>query len=70
MIVKSLANGAWGKRTRKTPNNWIEFYGCMQNKAALSCVCVLSAVICALKRQAASLIPGKEKKDLNPINNL
>jgi hypothetical protein len=34
----------------------------MQNKPALSCVCVLPAVICALKRQAASLTLGKEKR--------
>jgi hypothetical protein len=62
MIVKSLGNDAHGKRARKTPRKKIEFYGCMQNKAALSCVCVLPAVFCALKRQAVSLTLGKEKK--------
>jgi hypothetical protein len=62
MIVKSLGNDTPGKRTRKIPRDQGELYGCIQNKAALSCVCVLPAVFCALKRQAASLNPGKEKK--------
>jgi hypothetical protein len=39
----------------------------MQNNPALSCVCILPAVFCALKRQAASFDPWKRKKDLNPI---
>jgi hypothetical protein len=62
MIVKSLGNDTPGKRTRKIPRDQGELYGCIQNKAALSCVCVLPVVNCALKRQVVSFSPGKAKK--------
>ena len=62
MIAKSLEDYQMGKGRVKTPVLGAEFYGCMQNKGVLSCVCVLLAVFCALKRQAATLTFGKDKK--------
>ena len=62
MILKSLGNDAHGKRARKIPRDQGELYGCIQNNAALSCVCVLPVVICALKRQVVNFSPGKAKK--------
>ena len=63
MIVKSLGKDAHGKRARKNPSEQGELYGCIQNKAVLSCVCVLPVVICALKRQVDNVSPGKAKKE-------